>query len=65
MKDNFNEKNLYINALDCLLALQDRTVTEYVKIFDNEKYKIPLYDELALLKEVNLLIDWFYQTIFG
>ena len=65
MKDNFNEKNLYINALDCLLALQDRTVTEYVKIFDNEKYKIPLYDELALLKEVNLLIDWFYPTIFG
>lgn len=65
LKDNSNEKNLYINAIDCLLALQDKTVLEYIKIFDNEKYKIPLYDELTLLKEVNLLIEWFYPTIFG
>jgi tRNA threonylcarbamoyl adenosine modification protein YjeE len=49
----------YAAAVDVLITLHDQKVPAGVRIAPNVAHRLPVYDEDAMLIEVELLLDWY------
>lgn len=49
----------YAAAVDVLISLHDQKVPAGVRIAPNVTHRLPVYDEDAMLIEVELLLDWY------
>jgi hypothetical protein len=54
---------LYAPAMEVLLAIAAEPVPAELPVEGHERYRLPPYDEDALLTEAMLLIDWFWPAL--
>ena len=57
------EKKLYLAAVDCLAAIYRSTFSKNLT-YENSFWELEVYDDVAMLAEVDLLLDW-YAKDFG
>lgn len=55
---------IYRPAVDALVALREAGVSESIDL-PGGAYRLPVYDEDALMIEVDLLLDWFWPAMRG
>src|SRR5262245_58038099 len=58
-------RELYAAAVDVLLASLTDPQSEVLQIEGEAPYRVPHYDEDALLSEAMLLLDWFWPAMHG
>ena len=56
------EKKLYSAAVDCLAAIYRSTFSKNL-IFENSFWDLEVYDDVAMLAEVDLLLDWYAKDL--
>jgi len=56
------EKKLYYAAVDCLAAIYRCTFSRKMN-FKNSYWEVKEYDDLAMLTEVDLLLDWYAKDL--
>lgn len=57
------QAELYQAALDTLLVLADAPPPETLPVEGHPPYRLPAYDEEAMLIEVSLFLDWFWPIL--
>ena len=63
IQNNANqEKKLYLAAVDCLAAIYRSTFSKNLT-FENSFWDLEVYDDVAMLAEVDLLLDWYAKDL--
>lgn len=59
------ERPLYETAVDALVRLHQVPAPAHLRVPGDTNRHLLAYDSLAMLAEVQLLVDWFYPAAFG